>query len=122
MSSTIGERIKTLREGLGWSQEDLASRAGVTRGAISQWETTPTQRILAPHLVATAKALGVTVDELVTGKPGCREEPADYAVPAVPDMLVAAWPHLTSAQRDSLARQAAELAARNTEILRELGK
>lgn len=123
MSTSIGQRIKALREARGWSQEDLATRAGVSRGAISQWETSPTQRILAPHLAATAKALQVTADELLTGNPGhVGDDLGEYVASQVPDLLTTAWPHLTAAQRDALARQAADYAAANSEVLRELAR
>jgi transcriptional regulator with XRE-family HTH domain len=31
-------RLREIREGLGWSQQTLAARAGCTRAAISHWE------------------------------------------------------------------------------------
>lgn len=54
----FGARLKELREGRGLTQKDLADRAGVSKGAISNWE----QGIREPSLVnATrlADALGV---------------------------------------------------------------
>ncbi len=35
---TVGERIRTARQRLGLSQVELAKKAGVSRGAIYQWE------------------------------------------------------------------------------------
>ena len=36
---TLGERIAQLRKKHGWSQEDLGSRIGVSRQAVSRWES-----------------------------------------------------------------------------------
>ena len=36
---TLGEKILALRKARGWSQEDLAGRIGVTRQALSRWES-----------------------------------------------------------------------------------
>jgi len=34
-----GQAIRTAREAMGWSQDDLAARMGISRSAIAQWET-----------------------------------------------------------------------------------
>ncbi len=63
----INERIKQTRKRLGYSQEILGSRVGVSRVSISQWErgeNTPNGR----YLIELAAALGVTVDWLLTGE------------------------------------------------------
>ena len=36
---TFGERIRALRQGQGMSQEALAEALGVSRQAVSKWET-----------------------------------------------------------------------------------
>ena len=69
----INERIKQTRKRLGYSQEILGSRVGVSRVSISQWErgeNTPNGR----YLNELAAALGVTVDWLLTGD-GSTAEP-----------------------------------------------
>ena len=35
---TLGQRIQELRKGMGFSQEELGERMGVSRQAISKWE------------------------------------------------------------------------------------
>ena len=68
---TLGERIAYYRKKAGYSQEGLAERLGVSRQAISKWETgeaTPD----AERIIALAKVLGVTTDALLLG----REEPS----------------------------------------------
>ena len=36
---TMGEKILNMRKARGWSQEELAERIGVTRQAVSRWES-----------------------------------------------------------------------------------
>jgi Zn-dependent peptidase ImmA (M78 family)/transcriptional regulator with XRE-family HTH domain len=62
----IGEVIETARRAKGWTQEELAERAGVTQAALSRYEhdlRTPEPDVLE----RLAKALGVTPDLLTAG-------------------------------------------------------
>ena len=36
---TMGEKILNMRKARNWSQEELAERAGVSRQAVSRWES-----------------------------------------------------------------------------------
>lgn len=68
MENTIGKKIATLRKELGLRQEDLAEKLNVTPQAVSKWEndlTCPDISIL-PEL---SDILGVSIDELIKGKP-----------------------------------------------------
>ena len=59
----FGERVRKLRQSKGWSQEDLAFKAGMHRtclGGIERGERNPSLR----NIAAIAKALGVTLSEL----------------------------------------------------------
>jgi transcriptional regulator with XRE-family HTH domain len=59
----MGTRLKRLREAKGLTQEALAERAGVSLGAVRQWE----QSKRTPLLDAAARVadvLEVTLDEL----------------------------------------------------------
>ena len=63
-----GTTIKTLREKKHYTQSALAERLGVSDKAISKWETgkgLPDITLIEP----LAKALGVSVIELMTGEP-----------------------------------------------------
>lgn len=63
----LGERIVRFRRRRAWSRVDLARRLGVRRDRLAKWElgkNPPPVAMLAP----LARALGVTVDELVTGE------------------------------------------------------
>ena len=61
---TIGEKLKELRLKNKMSQEELATKLGVTRQAVSKWE----QNLALPdtnNLISIAKIFNVKVDELV---------------------------------------------------------
>lgn len=68
MDQTLGKRIAELRRRKGLTQEELAQAFGISAQAVSKWEndiTCPDIGIL-PEL---AGMLGVSVDELLSGKP-----------------------------------------------------
>lgn len=71
MRSEIGERIRSRRLELdNMTQAELAKAVGVTRGAVSLWETDDEKIQTAPqrkHHVALARALKTSVDWLLTG-------------------------------------------------------
>ena len=61
---TLGRKIQKIRKERGWTQEELASRVGVSAQAVSKWETdvsSPDISLLRP----LAEQFGVTVDELL---------------------------------------------------------
>ena len=64
---TLGKRMAMLRRQKGLKQEDLANTLGVSSQAVSKWENDQTcpDISLLPKLAAL---LGVTVDELLSGK------------------------------------------------------
>lgn len=67
MNETIGNRIAKYRKAKPMTQEELANHLGVSSQAVSKWETDtscPDISIL-PQL---CKLLGITADELLTGK------------------------------------------------------
>lgn len=67
MKESIGNRITKHRKVLGITQEELASRLGLSSQAVSKWEcdTSCPDISLLPEL---CKVLGITTDELLTGK------------------------------------------------------
>jgi transcriptional regulator with XRE-family HTH domain len=71
---TIAERMKELREARGWSQEQLAEKAGVTQGTIGNIESG--LRKQPRQLLALAKALDVEPDWLQSGQGPMRLHPA----------------------------------------------
>lgn len=67
MNDTLGFRIALRRKELGFTQEELAEKVGVSAQAVSKWEndiSCPDISLL-PNL---AKVLNMTTDELLTGK------------------------------------------------------
>lgn len=67
MNETIGNRIAKFRKAKNMTQEDLANLMGVSSQAVSKWENDAScpDISLLPQLCAV---LGVTADELLTGK------------------------------------------------------
>lgn len=61
-------RLRSLRLARGWSLDDLARRAHLGASTISRLETGH-RRIALDQLVALARALGTTVDELLGSRP-----------------------------------------------------
>ena len=64
---TLGEKILTLRKARGWSQEELAGRIGVTRQALSRWES-DTAVPDTVNVVELSDLFGVSCDYLLREK------------------------------------------------------
>ena len=77
MNETLGKRIADLRHKKGLKQEELAEKLGVSAQAVSKWENDQTCPDIS-LLPTLAKILGVSVDELLTGK---KDEPIVSVVP-----------------------------------------
>ena len=70
---TMGNVIKKYRKNKGMTQEEMASRLGVTAPAVNKWErgnTLPDVALLAP----IARLLGITTDELLSFKDELTDE------------------------------------------------
>ena len=61
---TIGEKILNMRKARGWSQEELAERVGVSRQAVSRWES-GTAKPDADKIIAICDLFGVSADYLL---------------------------------------------------------
>lgn len=64
MEETARRRLRTLRQASGWTLDDLAARSHVGASTISRIETGQ-RRLALDQLVTLARALGVTVDDLL---------------------------------------------------------
>lgn len=62
-------RVRQLREARGWTQMELAERAGLRQATISKVESRPEKTELAT-LIKIATAFEMQVGDLVTGLPG----------------------------------------------------
>lgn len=78
---TLGERIAYYRGTLGLSQGELAEKLGVSRQAVSKWETDAGLPDL-DRLIALSGLYNITLDELVKGA-APSPAPADQPEPAV---------------------------------------
>ena len=67
MNESIGSRVAKYRKEKGMTQEELANIMGVSSQAVSKWENNAScpDISLLPQL---ARELGITTDELLTGK------------------------------------------------------
>lgn len=61
---TIAEKILALRKARAWSQEELAAQIGVTRQAVSRWESGAAMPD-ADKVIALCDCFGVTADYLL---------------------------------------------------------
>lgn len=64
VEETARRRLRTLRQARGWTLDDLAARSHVGASTISRLETGQ-RRLALDQLVTLARALGVTVDDLL---------------------------------------------------------
>ena len=64
LEETARRRLRTLRQARGWTLDDLAARAHIGASTISRVET-GRRRLALDQMVTLARALGVTVDELL---------------------------------------------------------
>lgn len=92
---TLGERIAYYRGKLGLSQGELAEQLGVSRQAVSKWETDAGLPDLE-RLIALSRLYHITLDELVKGE--SPEETAE-APEEVPVDAVIAKPAAPSGQK-----------------------
>ncbi len=76
---TLGERIQSCRKRAGLSQEQLAERLGVSRQAVSKWESDAAQPEL-DKVVALARVFGITTDQLLLGTGPAPQMPSDPAL------------------------------------------
>lgn len=77
----VGERIRRRRSELGWTQDVLAQKAGISKSFLSDLENGK-RSISADNLLHIARALGLSLDYLMTGGEGDREaEPPEVQIP-----------------------------------------
>jgi len=62
----LGAKVRSLREALGWTQDDLAKRIGHTKANLSFFETGQ-QRIALHDVEKIALAFGTTPKHLMKG-------------------------------------------------------
>lgn len=72
-----GGKIRSLREQRGWTQKDLALKAGVDQSLISALETDRKEDVRFSTIMALARALNVKPHQLLTSSESSPPEPTD---------------------------------------------
>lgn len=67
MKESIGERIRRLRTEASLSQQRVADAVGVSRVAVTKWESGQTKDMRHESLIGLAKLFGITLGELLSG-------------------------------------------------------
>jgi transcriptional regulator with XRE-family HTH domain len=78
--ASVGERIKKRRAELGWTQEQLAQKAGISKSFLSDLENSK-RSVGADNLLDIARALGVSLDFLMTGE-ASKDQATEVPIPA----------------------------------------
>jgi transcriptional regulator with XRE-family HTH domain len=79
---TLAERVKDLRDGRGWSQYELARRAGLSKQTISHLESGERSRAVSWQTIQMlCFALDVSADEFRVAEPPTPEEPGKRGRP-----------------------------------------
>lgn len=68
MSTSLGDRLKKLRDSKGYTLEQLADKSGVSKSYIWELEKKSPPRPSADRLLALSKPLGVTLEYLMSGE------------------------------------------------------
>jgi transcriptional regulator with XRE-family HTH domain len=76
----VGNRIKARRSELGWTQDGLASKAGLSKGFLSDLENGK-RGVSAENLLDIARVLGVSLDYLMKGGADHASVASDVEVP-----------------------------------------
>lgn len=63
---TVGDRVKEIREAKKWTQDQLATRSGVSKGFLSDIENNK-RNPSAEYVLKIANALGASIDYLLRG-------------------------------------------------------
>jgi transcriptional regulator with XRE-family HTH domain len=104
---SVGDRIRYARRQLGLSQQDLATRVGVTRSTIIQWESGATEPS-SKKLGLVAHVVGLRLDELLADppEPTVREkkEPEQTVDAPAFEQLAQLWLRLSDRDRRVLLR------------------
>jgi len=80
VSSSVGERIKQRRLEIGWTQDQLCTKAGLSKSFLSELENGK-RSVSASNLLEIARTLNVSLDYLMTGT-ASGEQQAEVSIPS----------------------------------------
>lgn len=78
---TFAEKLKSLRKQMGMSQEQLAEKLGVSRQAVTKWETNAGIPDIE-NIIAISKLFEISIDVLLSDERGAKK-PTDYLFESV---------------------------------------
>src|SRR5580765_4465461 len=96
---TIGDRIKAIRENLGWTQEKLAEEAKISKSFLSDVENNK-RDISSTNVLKIANTTGSSLEYLLRGEAGRREEQREPV--QIPPELSAASEELNLSYKQTL--------------------
>lgn len=73
---TLAEKLKSIRKQAGMSQEQLAEKLGVSRQAVTKWETDAGIPDIE-NVIAISALFDISIDELLSNEKGAKK-PTDY--------------------------------------------
>lgn len=73
---TFAEKLKSIRKQTGMSQEQLAEKLGVSRQAVTKWETDASIPDIE-NIMAISALFDISIDELLSNEKGAKK-PTDY--------------------------------------------
>ncbi len=85
----FGQRVKERREELGWKQKDLAMKAGISPGFLSELENGKRNNVGSLGLLNLSRVLTVSLDYLMTGAGSKKRTKAAAADVEIPGSLAA---------------------------------
>jgi transcriptional regulator with XRE-family HTH domain len=98
---SLQEKVRALRENLGYNQIELAQKAGITAATVSRIESGKTKQLKSNALSRLALSLNVSTDDLISNrKSNLKFDPVDHDPKLKP--LLALYRKLTPEKRKQL--------------------
>jgi transcriptional regulator with XRE-family HTH domain len=89
---TFAEKLKSIRKQAGMSQEQLAEKLGVSRQAVTKWETNAGISDIE-NMMAISGLFGISIDELLSNEK-VRNKPKGYLYESITEYDIAQRKHL----------------------------
>lgn len=96
---TVGDRVKEIRETKKWTQDQLATKSGVSKGFLSDIENNK-RNPSAEYVLKIANALGASLDYLLRGDEPVPSSPKEPTV--IPQALASAAEQLKLSYADTV--------------------